>query len=520
MAIVYALRASTVTRVAQSLYSKQCCVPPRPSAACSPAVGGRAWGRRSYFSTENPKISPKEANVILRHNERMVEVGAALASPIPPGEDAPPPLLSISHVDSNQLAANDPIEDKMASAKCLHTPGFLFGVFDGHGGPECSQVVASRLLEYVAAALLPMHHLRAVLRRADRGEPIVLTQAYNDPPALVEALVPLYQASLARWCRTLARQEQTVGMGPALRGAFARLDRDLGEEAADCGALPEETQWALRRVALSGCVATVAHVDGQHLHVASCGDCGALLAQEDQEAWHATRLTRSHDYNNVKEVRRILSEHPPSEKNTVIRYERLLSTLMPYRAFGDFRFKWPRSQQHTVFGVPPNTDHISRVCLTPPYLTADPEVSYHRLQPQDRFLVLASDGLFDFLLPEDIVTQVGSYMRGRHTLTPVVLPSRPITVEEVHRLLQQRQLGVGSRPVDSNAATHVIRQCVGSTEAGLDHATLARSLTLPPEIRRSQRDDISLHVVFFDQDFLRFCPTEQEDSYTGSLPRS
>ena len=39
---------------------------------------------------------------------------------------------------------------------------------------------------------------------------------------------------------------------------------------------------------------------------------------------------------------------------------------------------------------------------TPPYLHAIPEVSYHRLTPRDRFLVIASDGLWDMMTPSQV----------------------------------------------------------------------------------------------------------------------
>lgn len=42
--------------------------------------------------------------------------------------------------------------------------------------------------------------------------------------------------------------------------------------------------------------------------------------------------------------------------------------------------------------IPPNYH-------TPPYLTARPDVTYHRLTPRDKFLIIASDGLWDCLTP-------------------------------------------------------------------------------------------------------------------------
>ena len=67
---------------------------------------------------------------------------------------------------------------------------------------------------------------------------------------------------------------------------------------------------------------------------------------------------------------------------------------MPFRAFGDVKFKWSielqkgvlesgpdqlHDNEHTKF-IPPNYH-------TPPYLTAEPEITHHKLRPQDRFLV-------------------------------------------------------------------------------------------------------------------------------------
>ncbi|KAG7248225.1 hypothetical protein CRUP_024777, partial [Coryphaenoides rupestris] len=90
---------------------------------------------------------------------------------------------------------------------------------------------------------------------------------------------------------------------------------------------------------------------------------------------------------------RIRAEHPPSEKKTVIRQDRLLGLLMPFRAFGDVKFKWSIELQKRVLESGPDQLHenehtkfIPPNYHTPPYLTAEPEITHHRLRPQDRFL--------------------------------------------------------------------------------------------------------------------------------------
>lgn len=49
-------------------------------------------------------------------------------------------------------------------------------------------------------------------------------------------------------------------------------------------------------------------------------------------------MVEEHNTDNLQELNRIFSEHPSNEKDTVIKYERLLGQLAPLRAFGDLRF--------------------------------------------------------------------------------------------------------------------------------------------------------------------------------------
>lgn len=48
-------------------------------------------------------------------------------------------------------------------------------------------------------------------------------------------------------------------------------------------------------------------------------------------------MVEEHNTDNLNELHRVISEHPSNEKDTVIKYERLLGQLAPLRAFGDLR---------------------------------------------------------------------------------------------------------------------------------------------------------------------------------------
>lgn len=294
-------------------------------------------------------------------------------------------------------------------------------------------------------------------------------------------------------------------MHKALEKAFLRLDEDLSKEA-----IPDDVKninMKTLSVAMSGTVACVAHVDGPHLHIANVGDCNAVLGVlTETNSWTAKKLTTEHNSYNQSEVERIIKEHPYNECNTVIKMERLLGQLAPLRSLGDFRYKWSKDIMHNIvikhFGehmIPPNY-------YTPPYLTAKPEVFYHRLTPRDKFLVLATDGLWDIISPLQVVRLVGEHMSGKITLSPLKLPRKNMKLGEVNEMLLQRKEGLKIKPQDRNAATHLIRHALGGTEYGIDHSKLSQLLSLPEDVVRVFRDDITITVVYFDSEYLRHCP--------------
>lgn len=47
---------------------------------------------------------------------------------------------------------------------------------------------------------------------------------------------------------------------------------------------------------------------------------------------------------------------------------------------------------------------------SPPYLTINPSVNRLQVQPEDKFVVIGSDGLFDFFTNEEVVEYVDSFL--------------------------------------------------------------------------------------------------------------
>ncbi|KAJ8667965.1 hypothetical protein QAD02_009628 [Eretmocerus hayati] len=438
-----------------------------------------------------PRLTPQEVTDILQANEFTKDfIGPS----------------SVKSYDSNQLASNNPIEDTRSEARCLQTNGILLGVFDGHGGTACAQVISKRLLNYISACLLPQEILQTVLETVMMGKDPQLLETFNDKAKFIDEINEIYQASFVNFLKDLAKTNSSkeFQMEAAIENAFLRLDDDISMEA-----LSSEGSNVSRTlsVAMSGAVAAVAHIDGPHLHVASAGDCQVVLGVlSENNSWSAKMMTVEHNADNRVEVERIFSEHPASEKSTAIKLDRLLGQLAPLRSMGDFRYKWSLElmQKKVVpfYGesaIPPNYH-------TPPYLTAKPDVQYHRLTPKDKFLIIASDGLWDLMSPLEAVRLVGEHMSGKVTLSPLKLPRKNMKLSDINEMLLQRKEGLKKKPLDGNAATHLMRNALGGTEYGIDHAKISKLLTLPSEVVRLFRDDITITVVYMDSEFLRHCP--------------
>ncbi|KAH8338823.1 hypothetical protein KR074_001562, partial [Drosophila pseudoananassae] len=429
--------------------------------------------------TQLPQLSPYDVNLVLRENEFVFNF---------------PLDGTIRSYETNQLGSNSPCEDSRTEASLLHRNGFICGIFDGHAGAACGQVVSKRLLRYVSAATLPRQVLRKQVKKGCSSQSFL--KCHNDNVDFVSEIKPIYEASFQKYIKQLCETPQR-DVASELVDAFLQLDNGLSEEALSVSNL------RTMGVAMSGAVACLVHLEGLQLHVASTGDCGAVLGILDPQThqWTPKKLNIEHNTENIGEVRRILAEHPRQEQETVIRNGRLLSQLAPLRAFGDFRYKWSLDvMQNKV--VPMFGDHaMAPNYYTPPYLTARPDVQQHTLGPNDKFLVIASDGLWDFLSPSEVVSLVGQHIDSKKILEPMRLPEDDnVTLEQISAQLAQRKAGLTRKPIDSNAATHLIRNALGATDYGIEHSKISYYLTLPKDVVRLYRDDITITVIYFNSE--------------------
>ncbi|ALC48345.1 Pdp [Drosophila busckii] len=437
-----------------------------------------------------PQLSPYDVNLALKENEFVYNF----------------PVEGIIHsYETNQLGSNSPCEDSRTEASLLHRNGFICGIFDGHAGAACGQVVSKRLLRYISAGTLPRQVLKEQLSQGCSSQSFL--KCHNDNVDFVSEIRPIYEHSFQQYIKQLSNEPQR-DVASELQHAFVQLDEHLSQEALTTSDV------RTMGVALSGAVACLVHLEGLQLHVASTGDCGAVLGVLDPQTnqWQPKKLNNEHNVDNLQEVRRILAEHPREEQETVIRNGRLLSQLAPLRAFGDYRYKWSvdTMQQKVVpmFGeqvMPPNY-------YTPPYLTARPDVQQHELCANDKFLVIASDGLWDFLTPSEVVSLVGEHINSKKILEPMRLPPGEVKLKQISAQLAERKAGLTRKPVDQNAATHLIRHALGATDYGIEHSKISYYLSLPKDVVRLYRDDITITVIYFNSEHIAKLKGDQSSS--------
>ncbi|SCU86599.1 LAME_0D06876g1_1 [Lachancea meyersii CBS 8951] len=349
--------------------------------------------------------------------------------------------------DTAQLPSNSPIEDTHVE-QVITVPGkqpgsdedlYFFGIFDGHSGPYTSTKLAQVLVPYVA------HQLG---------------QVYGG--------LGSHSAS-------------SDAVDTAITSAFTALDRDLV-----LGSLhklftdPTKNNLVNALPAISGSCALLTMFDSANsvLKCAVTGDSRALVGFQDSESkWSIKAVSVDQTGDNPEEVARIRQEHPGEPG--AVRNGRVLGSLQPSRAFGDYRYKVKELGGKTVRDLP---DHLKvyfrrepRDFKTPPYVTAEPVITTTQVSDNAKFMVLASDGLFELLENEEIKDLVVDWMNKE----------KGLKAKQPKSLLE-----------DKNAATHLIRNALS---AGGQRDYVSTLVSIPSPMSRKYRDDLTVTVVFFGQ---------------------
>ncbi|KAK4388446.1 putative protein phosphatase 2C 40 [Sesamum angolense] len=276
-----------------------------------------------------------------------------------------------------QIAGGAAGEDRV-QAVCSEENGWLFcAVYDGFNGRDAADFLAGTLYETVA------FHLNLL-----------------DWDLEEETLDVCGSMSI----------EGLKGDGSFSQSVLESLERALGEaENEFLQMVEQEMEERPDLVSIGSCVLLVL-LHGNYLYLLNIGDSRAVLATYDDDdgnmkegdGLRAVQLTESHTVDNDLERIRLLNDHP-DDPSTIVGW-RVKGKLKVTRAFGVGYLK-KKNMNDALMG-------ILRVCnlISPPYVSSKPSLGVHEVSTSDHFVVLGSDGLFDFFSNNEVVKLVHSYI--------------------------------------------------------------------------------------------------------------
>ena len=297
-------------------------------------------------------------------------------------------------------------------------PQAYFGLYDGHNGEACSEMLARRLHGNLtrtegfatdpAAALVRafMATDASFLRRqvdTERQCRLAAEAAVEKGTAPATefrfsgatAVAMLVRLETVPWRD--ARDDSTVSSSGGSGSSDEEVGGDSGVQLARAGAAAAvdsaqqsemQQRHRPRRLGRSGDSGSDT-VIVPRLYIAHCGDCRAVLSH----AGVAVELTQDHKPSSrPDECARIAAA------GGWIHNGRLHGVLAVSRAFGDAEHKTLKERfWETKFAADP--------------LIVAPDVRVHTLRPRDEFLVLACDGVWDVMASQMVVNFVRRKLR-------------------------------------------------------------------------------------------------------------
>ncbi|PIN07601.1 Protein phosphatase 2C/pyruvate dehydrogenase (lipoamide) phosphatase [Handroanthus impetiginosus] len=355
--------------------------------------------------------------------------------------------------------------------------GWVFvGIYDGFNGPDATDFLLNNLYSNV------YKELKGLLW-CDKGESCENT--VDSSSFMSKSLDSKERVELDRKLR-----EKLSNLGPdGVAGNNNMIVNHLGVLKALSEALRKTETSYLEiadmmlmenpELALMGSCVLVMVMKGDDVYLMNVGDSRAVLSQkvDDSQAGQmrkdseeslygyeydnvhhlsSCQLTMDHSTSVKEEVRRIRNAHP--DDPSAVFNDRVKGSLKVTRAFGAGFLKHPKWNDALLemFRI----DYIG----TYPYITCSPSVYHHKLDPKDKFLILSSDGLYQYFTNEEAVSEVETFM---------------FTFPE------------------GDPAQHLVEEVVfrAAKKAGMDFHQL---LDIPQGDRRRYHDDVSIIIISFE----------------------
>ncbi|KAI3446417.1 hypothetical protein Pfo_003082 [Paulownia fortunei] len=308
------------------------------------------------------------------------------------------------------VQANEVLEDQSQVETGRHAT--FVGVYDGHGGSEASRYICDHMF----------HHLLRLARENGKMSEDILRNALSET-----------------------------------ENGFLNLVRRA---------------YAIKPViAAIGSCCLVGVIWKGTLYIANLGDSRAVMGYLDRSnKIVAEQLTRDHNAS-MEEVRKELKTLHPEDSQILVMKQgvwRIKGIIQVSRSIGDAYLKRPE------FALDPSFPrfHLPEP-LRRPVLRADPAIFTRDLQPNDKFLIFASDGLWEHLTNQEAVEIVHN--------NPRVGIARRLVISAMEKAAKTRQIPYNEiKKLDQGVRRHV-HDDITVVVVFVDHEMLDNKNS-PPEV--------------------------------------
>ncbi|CAN6246518.1 unnamed protein product [Urochloa humidicola] len=415
-----------------------------------------------------------------------------------------PCVVPLRREDGVQWAHGRAGEDRVHVVVSEDQRWLFVGIYDGFNGPEAPDFLVANLYRFLLRELRGIFYQEADpdSKRlwqflADGGNDDDSELDFSGSGRFALSLARLKERRHPIWAHAVAAAAggqsgrewgvKRLTAAPAVRDhseVMAALTRALAATESAYLDMTNQSMGTHPELAVTGACLLVALLRDDDVYVMNLGDSRAIVAQrrgddddcvlatmrvEDIGVGLETTDTRIHGYSAIElealqlstdhstsieeEVQRIKREHPDDDQCIV--NDRVKGRLKVTRAFGAGYLKQAKLNDGLLEMF--RNEYIGDT----PYISCTPSLCHHKLSPMDQFLVLSSDGLYQYLSNEEVVQHVENFMER----FPEGDPAQSLIEELLSR---------------------------AAKKAGMDFYEL---LDIPQGDRRKYHDDVTIMVI-------------------------
>ncbi|KAL5203258.1 hypothetical protein ABZP36_014210 [Zizania latifolia] len=282
--------------------------------------------------------------------------------------------------------------------------GWMFvGIYDGFNGPDATDYLADNLYASIC------RELNGVLSEEEPDDLPPDDQPAGRCNSGGDLGVARHREVLDAMARALRRTEE---------GFFAEAEA----RAAEC---PE--------LAMMGSCVLAVLMKGADVYAMNVGDSRAVLAHQSEPDLSHVVIPPRHDDGDLAGVKEAIKR----QFDACEMGELAALQLTMDHSTSVFKPRWNKALLE-VFQV----DYVG----SSPYMSCRPYIRHHRVGPQDKFLILSSDGLYDYFSNDEVVSQVEAFMATYPDQDPAKFLSHQILLRAAnqagmgfHELLEIQQ---------------------------------------------------------------------------------